>query len=226
VHDLIVELPPERVGFEVCTDAGWVTVICRGLEVTYESVNPSTLVHSPHRRRAKSERNDALDLAPHLRGFCEASSVKLKRKSSFSSFPSLTLSTLASLTSIPGRFSHAEACFASAGRGTACEAHTARTDRAAGIVARHLYNFPPERSRPVPRTAISRSEIPVSFPSHSLRLRRRRSRRIVRICSPRRARSDKTRTGLSLPSPILHPMGSWRRARRRVRSDPPSSRRE
>ncbi|MFO0826689.1 MAG: IS110 family transposase [Phycisphaerales bacterium] len=63
VHDLIVELAPERVVFEICTDAGWVADVCRALEVPFEAVNPATLAHSMHRRRAKSDRKDALDLA-------------------------------------------------------------------------------------------------------------------------------------------------------------------
>ncbi|MFO0828648.1 MAG: IS110 family transposase [Phycisphaerales bacterium] len=63
IHDAIAEVAPDRVVFEVCTDAGWVADICRALDVEFQAVNPSTLARSYHRRRAKSDRQDALDLA-------------------------------------------------------------------------------------------------------------------------------------------------------------------
>lgn len=63
IRELIAKERPERVVFEVGTEAGWIADICRELKVKYQSVNPSALVRSMHRRRAKSDRKDALDLA-------------------------------------------------------------------------------------------------------------------------------------------------------------------
>lgn len=63
IHDAIAEMAPDRVVFEICTDAGWVADICRAMDVEFHAVNPATLARSYHRRRAKSDRQDALDLA-------------------------------------------------------------------------------------------------------------------------------------------------------------------
>jgi transposase len=63
IRELIEKERPERVVFEVGTEAGWIADICRELDVEFEAVNPATLMHCMHRRRAKSDRKDALDLA-------------------------------------------------------------------------------------------------------------------------------------------------------------------
>jgi transposase len=47
----------------VCTDACWVSDECREAKVRFAAVNPASLTRSMHRRREKSDRRDALDLA-------------------------------------------------------------------------------------------------------------------------------------------------------------------
>lgn len=63
ISALLVRRKPDLVVFEVCTDAGWVADACRDLGAEFQAVNPSSLVHAMHARRAKSDRKDALDLA-------------------------------------------------------------------------------------------------------------------------------------------------------------------
>lgn len=63
VRDLLSRLRPDVVAFEICSDAGWIADICRELSLKFHALNPSTLVHAMHRRRAKTDRKDALDLA-------------------------------------------------------------------------------------------------------------------------------------------------------------------
>jgi transposase len=61
--ELIRSARPDQVVFEVCTDAGWVADVCRREGVAFRALNPSTLMRTMHRRRSKSDRRDALDLA-------------------------------------------------------------------------------------------------------------------------------------------------------------------
>jgi len=75
VRDLLGRLRPDVVAFEICTDAGWVADICRELSIPFHALNPSTLVHAMHRRRSKTDRKDALDLAHMV-----ALSVDLRKK--------------------------------------------------------------------------------------------------------------------------------------------------
>jgi transposase len=63
IRELLLRTKPDRVVFEVCTDAGWIADICRELGVEFQAVNPSTLVHAMHHRRAKTDRRDSHDLA-------------------------------------------------------------------------------------------------------------------------------------------------------------------
>jgi transposase len=75
VRDLLGRLRPDVVAFEICTDAGWVADICRELSLAFRALNPSTLVHAMHRRRSKTDRKDAFDLAQTV-----ALSVDLQKK--------------------------------------------------------------------------------------------------------------------------------------------------
>jgi transposase len=63
IRELLDRAKPDVVVFEVCTDAGWVSDQCRDAGARLAAVNPSTLTRSMHRRREKSDRRDALDLA-------------------------------------------------------------------------------------------------------------------------------------------------------------------
>jgi transposase len=76
IRGLLERHRPDRVVFEVSTDAGWIADLCRGLGITFVALNPSSLVRSSHRSRSKCDRRDAEDLArmaaidPHLARSC------------------------------------------------------------------------------------------------------------------------------------------------------------
>lgn len=63
IGEMLRQEHPDVVAFEICTDSGWIADICRGLSLPFLALNPSTLVHSMHWRRSKTDRTDALDLA-------------------------------------------------------------------------------------------------------------------------------------------------------------------
>lgn len=63
VHDLIVELEPDRVVIEVGSQAGWIQDLCELLEVPIEIANPNHEGWRWRNVKRKTDRDDALKLA-------------------------------------------------------------------------------------------------------------------------------------------------------------------
>ena len=63
VHDLIVEIGPDRVVIEIGPTAGWVCDLCRRLEVPIQVANPNHEAWRWKSVKAKTDRDDALKLA-------------------------------------------------------------------------------------------------------------------------------------------------------------------
>lgn len=63
LHDLIVELAPQRVVFEICPLAGWLWDLERALEIELQVVNVAHDAWRCRNVRAKSDRLDAVKLA-------------------------------------------------------------------------------------------------------------------------------------------------------------------
>jgi transposase len=62
-HELIIELAPDRVVFEICPAAGWLADLVRALEIDLQVVNVAHDAWRWRNVRAKSDRLDALKLA-------------------------------------------------------------------------------------------------------------------------------------------------------------------
>jgi transposase len=63
VHDLIVEVGPERVVIEVGPAAGWVKDLCEALEIPIEVANPNHEAWRWKHVKRKTDKDDALKLA-------------------------------------------------------------------------------------------------------------------------------------------------------------------
>lgn len=63
LHDLIVELEPDRVVFEICPAAGWLADLVRALNIELQVVNVAHDAWRWRNVRSKSDRLDALKLA-------------------------------------------------------------------------------------------------------------------------------------------------------------------
>lgn len=63
LHDLIVALAPDRVVFEICPLAGWLSDLVRALEIELQVVNVAHDAWRWRNVRAKSDRLDAVKLA-------------------------------------------------------------------------------------------------------------------------------------------------------------------
>jgi transposase len=63
IHDLIAEQEPDRVVFEICSAAGWVYDIARGLGIEGEVANTNGQAWRWKNIRRKNDREDALKLA-------------------------------------------------------------------------------------------------------------------------------------------------------------------
>jgi transposase len=63
LHELVVELGPDRVVFEICPAAGWLADLVRALEIELQVVNVAHDAWRWRNVRAKSDRLDALKLA-------------------------------------------------------------------------------------------------------------------------------------------------------------------
>lgn len=63
IHDLLAEYDPDRVVFEICSSAGWVYDICRGLEIETQVANTNHQAWRWKNVKNKNDRNDALKLA-------------------------------------------------------------------------------------------------------------------------------------------------------------------
>lgn len=63
LHDLIVEAEPDRVVFEICSIAGWLADLVRGLGIELQVVNVAHDAWRWRNVRAKSDRLDAVKLA-------------------------------------------------------------------------------------------------------------------------------------------------------------------
>ena len=62
IHDLIVEMEPDRVVLEICTSAGWVVDIARGLDKEVEVANPLQEAWRWKNVKRKNDKEDALKL--------------------------------------------------------------------------------------------------------------------------------------------------------------------
>jgi transposase len=63
VHDLLVELEPDRVVIEIGSAAGWVQDLCQTLEVEIEVANPNHEAWRWKNIKRKTDKDDALKLA-------------------------------------------------------------------------------------------------------------------------------------------------------------------
>ena len=63
LHELVVELEPDRVVFEICPAAGWLADLVRALAIELQVVNVAHDAWRWRNVRAKSDRLDALKLA-------------------------------------------------------------------------------------------------------------------------------------------------------------------
>ena len=63
LHDLVVELGPDRVVFEICPAAGWLADLVRALQIELQVVNVAHDAWRWRNVRSKSDRLDALKLA-------------------------------------------------------------------------------------------------------------------------------------------------------------------
>lgn len=63
IHDLIVEHQPDRIVFEICSSAGWIYDIAKGLKFEVHVANPSTEGWRWKNVKRKNDRDDALKLA-------------------------------------------------------------------------------------------------------------------------------------------------------------------
>jgi transposase len=63
IHDLIVEMQPDRVVLEICTSAGWVVDIARVLDKEVEVANPLHEAWRWKNIKRKNDKEDALKLA-------------------------------------------------------------------------------------------------------------------------------------------------------------------
>jgi transposase len=63
LHDLFVELEPDRVVFEICPVAGWLADLVRALDIELQVVNVAHDAWRWRNVRSKSDRLDALKLA-------------------------------------------------------------------------------------------------------------------------------------------------------------------
>jgi transposase len=63
IHDLIVELEPQRVVIEVGSQAGWIQDLCQALEVPVQIANPNHEGWRWRNVKRKTDRDDALKLA-------------------------------------------------------------------------------------------------------------------------------------------------------------------
>ncbi len=63
IHDLIVEESPDRIVFEICSVAGWIYDIAKGLKFEVQVANPSTEGWRWKNVKRKNDREDALKLA-------------------------------------------------------------------------------------------------------------------------------------------------------------------
>ena len=63
LHDLLVEVEPERVVIEICSMAGWVSDLVASLEIELQVANPSADAWRWRKVKKKNDRQDALKLA-------------------------------------------------------------------------------------------------------------------------------------------------------------------
>ena len=63
VHDLIVDVAPDRAVFEVGVQAGWMADLCRALVDDVRIANPSGAAWCWKHNKRKTDRDDALKLA-------------------------------------------------------------------------------------------------------------------------------------------------------------------
>ena len=63
LHDLIVEVEPDRVVIEICSIAGWVCDLVRALGIEIQVANTSEEVWRWRKVRRKNDRRDALKAA-------------------------------------------------------------------------------------------------------------------------------------------------------------------
>lgn len=63
IHDLLVEIEPKRLVFEVGAAAGWVADLCRALDVPFEAANVNHEAWRWKNVKHKTDRMDALKLA-------------------------------------------------------------------------------------------------------------------------------------------------------------------
>lgn len=62
IHDLLVEVGPDRVVIEICTIAGWVSDLVQNLEIELQVANPSDDAWRWRKVKKKNDRQDALKL--------------------------------------------------------------------------------------------------------------------------------------------------------------------
>jgi len=63
IHNMVVEKPPQRVVFEICSAAGWVYDIVKVLGIEVQVANPNTQAWRWKNVKRKNDRQDALKLA-------------------------------------------------------------------------------------------------------------------------------------------------------------------
>src|SRR5215467_14400996 len=63
LHDLMVDREPQRVMIEICSMAGWVSDLVRGLEIELQVANPNDERWQWRKVKTKNDRGDALKLA-------------------------------------------------------------------------------------------------------------------------------------------------------------------
>ena len=63
LHDLLVEVEPDRVVIEICSMAGWVSDLVLSLEIELQVANPSDDAWRWRKVKKKNDRHDALKLA-------------------------------------------------------------------------------------------------------------------------------------------------------------------
>jgi transposase len=63
LHDLLVEVEPDRVVIEICSIAGWVSDLVQSLEIELQVANPSDDAWRWRKVKRKNDRQDALKLA-------------------------------------------------------------------------------------------------------------------------------------------------------------------
>src|SRR4051812_26504464 len=63
LHDLLVEVEPDRVVIEICSIAGWVSDLVKSLDVELQVANPSDDAWRWRKVKIKNDRQDALKLA-------------------------------------------------------------------------------------------------------------------------------------------------------------------